>query len=55
MKPTHTEQAVETQALVNDELPEGWQKTTLADVATITTGNTPPRKDRSNFGNAFPW
>lgn len=37
------------------ELPEGWVSTILSQVGNITTGNTPPKKDPSNFGDEYPW
>jgi type I restriction enzyme, S subunit len=37
------------------ELPEGWVITNISKVGEIVTGNTPPKKDPTNFGNKYPW
>lgn len=36
-------------------LPEGWVKTTIAEVATISTGSTPTTKVITNFGGITPF
>jgi len=35
--------------------PKGWKKRKLGDVTTITTGNTPPRKQVQNYGDHIEW
>ena len=37
------------------ELPKGWLWTTVREAAEVTTGNTPPKSDRSNYGKFLPW
>ena len=37
------------------ELPQGWIKTTIENIGQIVTGNTPSKKDSSNYGNFLPW
>ncbi len=39
----------------NDELPEGWTKAALQDVASWGSGGTPSRKNPSYFGGDIPW
>jgi type I restriction enzyme, S subunit len=34
---------------------DGWKWVTLADVAEIVTGNTPPTKESDNYGDAIPF
>lgn len=34
---------------------KGWDKRRLADECKIITGNTPPRKDRENYGDYIEW
>lgn len=36
-------------------LPPTWCATNIGDVGEITTGNTPSKKDPSNYGNYCPW
>lgn len=33
------------------EIPSGWKKTTINGVGKVVTGNTPPTKDRENYGD----
>ena len=52
----HNQEKISPEIKFSSEwVPEGWEKVTLAHVGVITTGNTPPRKDSSNYGDAFPW
>jgi type I restriction enzyme, S subunit len=37
------------------ELPKGWVETTVENIGQIVTGNTPSKKDSSNYGNFLPW
>jgi type I restriction enzyme S subunit len=37
------------------EIPSDWQWVSIADVGKIITGNTPPTKDESNYGNFIPF
>lgn len=37
------------------KLPIEWKKTKLGNFATIVTGNTPPTKEKDNFGDKYPW
>ena len=37
------------------ELPKGWVETTIENIGQIVTGNTPSKKDSSNYGNFLPW
>ena len=37
------------------ELPQGWVETTVENIGQIVTGNTPSKKDSSNYGNFLPW
>jgi type I restriction enzyme S subunit len=55
MTSANLKQGIHRMAFADNGLPEGWKNVLLADVGTITTGNTPPRKDISNFGDVFPW
>ena len=36
-------------------IPEEWDVTILAEIATITTGNTPPTHDATNYGDEYPF
>jgi type I restriction enzyme S subunit len=36
-------------------LPEGWRRSTLGDVARITSGGTPNRSEPSYWGGSIPW
>lgn len=36
-------------------LPEGWQRSTLGDIAHITSGGTPDRSEPSYWGGNVPW
>jgi type I restriction enzyme S subunit len=40
---------------VSEELPVGWERVTVADVADVVTGTTRPTKDRSSYGGATPF
>ncbi len=55
MTAANSEKSAERIESINNGLPEGWKNVPLSDVGTITTGNTPPRKEPSNFGGTFPW
>ncbi len=55
MTAANSEKPAERIESINNGLPEGWKNVPLSDVGTITTGNTPPRKEPSNFGGTFPW
>ena len=37
------------------KLPKGWVETTLENIGHIVTGNTPSKKDPSNYGDFLPW
>jgi len=37
------------------ELPNGWYQTFLSEVGEIITGNTPPKKEKDNYGNSYPF
>ena len=37
------------------DLPENWSLVTLSDVGVITTGNTPPTKEKENYGGTIPF
>lgn len=36
-------------------LPEGWRRSTLGEIARITSGGTPDRSERSYWGGNVPW
>ena len=36
-------------------LPEGWRRSTLGEIARITSGGTPDRGEASYWGGAIPW
>jgi type I restriction enzyme, S subunit len=38
-----------------ERIPPRWQICKLRDVATIITGNTPPKDESDNYGNQYPW
>lgn len=40
---------------VNDGLPEGWVRATLADIAMWGSGGTPSRKNADYYGGEIPW
>lgn len=40
---------------MSDELPDGWEMVALDDVGIITTGNTPPTKEKENYGGGIPF
>jgi type I restriction enzyme S subunit len=37
------------------EIPSDWQWVSIVDVGKVITGNTPPTKDESNYGNHIPF
>lgn len=37
------------------ELPDGWRVASLAEIATILTGTTPPRENLDYYGGSTPW
>lgn len=37
------------------DLPTNWVWATVSQVATIVTGNTPSKSDKSNYGDYLPW
>jgi len=37
------------------EIPSDWKWVSIADVGKVITGNTPPTKDESNYGNFIPF
>lgn len=36
-------------------LPEGWRRSTLGEIARITSGGTPDRSEPSYWGGSVPW
>lgn len=38
-----------------DELPNGWEQTTLAELGTWTSGGTPSRAEPRYYGGSIPW
>jgi type I restriction enzyme S subunit len=36
-------------------LPKGWVWAAVGEIAEVTTGNTPSKADKSNYGNFLPW
>ncbi|MGM0600456.1 MAG: restriction endonuclease subunit S [Candidatus Rifleibacteriota bacterium] len=38
---------------MSKNLPKGWVETTLKKLGIITTGNTPPKKNKENYGNSI--
>ena len=36
-------------------LPEGWHRSTLGEIARITSGGTPDRSESSYWGGSVPW
>ena len=36
-------------------LPEGWHRSTLGEIARITSGGTPDRSEPSYWGGSVPW
>jgi type I restriction enzyme S subunit len=41
--------------MVNGNLPDGWEWTTVGECSTVITGKTPSKKDDSNYGNFMPF
>ena len=37
------------------DLPEGWRRVRVADIATVVGGGTPSTRDAANFGGSVPW
>jgi type I restriction enzyme, S subunit len=37
------------------DIPQTWKKVRVSDIGTIITGNTPPKINKSNFGNHVPF
>lgn len=47
--------AIPENSEANDELPEGWVRATLADIAMWGSGGTPSRKNADYYGGEIPW
>lgn len=41
--------------MVNGEMSDGWEWTTVGECSTVVTGGTPSKKDISNYGNFMPF
>jgi len=39
----------------NENLPKSWILTSVEKIGELTTGNTPSKKDNSNYGDFLPW
>ena len=44
-----------TQGSYYGKLPKNWLQTTINNVGIITTGNTPPKNELSNYGGSIPF
>ena len=47
--------AIPENSEANDELPEGWVRATLADIAMWGSGGTPSRKNADYYSGEIPW